>query len=1297
MSGKPPRKGRGGSGHGGGSHGNRQGQVDLAHRPQGGAQDLEDNNKAISNEVDMETILDKVDVVTTIYKVVKVVEVRDSGLILVSNIDKMTLTYNSIAEHTAAEDAKLSEREDTLLDTITVKKTVEYPQRPAFGTQGIKLTVATNYFSINVGTDSVMSYNIKIENVNVAKDGKTNKEGKAAKPNDQTGGGNTGEVRGPGKELTRRIIQILIEDHLNARNIHAASDFASILITSESLSVFTYSITYRPDDENQPDDDAPAFRVTLNEGKPLNLSELTNRTVSKTPGPRLEETTELLQALNIIIGYGSRTDRSTLTVGRNTYVGDRSTDRMDLTSGLQAIRAFVFSARAATEHALINVQVKNLPIVMELPLTAIVNRYFRNAGQLANLQALAQLLRHVSVRVSHLERPGKSGRVVPRYKSISGLALTNDGQNLPHRPIVPANGAGPQMVQFWKKEINAYISVFAHFSIAWPHEQITNNYPVVNVGSAKEPSYLPMEVCTVRAGSVAKNKLTPDQTRAMLAFASDLKLSVNPGLLRVPARQLPAPQLLLDNKNRAKVANARWTLEDCKVHKSAPIRSYAWLFVQATMPWTDAEIGNHLANFQKNLSTIGIVIREGRSGFQRVVHTGNIAQTQNSIFESIKKLLPAKPSFLLVILDPSLSIDIYNSVKIMCDKRLGVICQCVRADKFKTKGMSYNVNLGLKINLKLGGANQAIAPSHFEKVNIKQTMFIGLDVTHPSPGSTSSAPSIASIVSSVDATLAQWPALIRKQRAREEIIQGLTEMVKVQINRWKQKNNGVTLQNIIVYRDGVSEGQYKLVLENELIAIQAAINSLFSAKDKPKLSIIIAGKRHHTRFYPINQTDADRNGNPKPGLVVDRGITNFCNWDFFLQAHGALLGTAKPAHYYVVYDEVFDKMDGTTAADELEKLTHGLCYLFGRATSAVSICPPAYYADLVCERARCYMPHLFAPSAGNAQTTPAIPADHLGGLNQIDQPLHSKTTRHTRADLVQQKAVTSTRHAADQTRTILFSISTSSKQQCTQLSPDDAYLSYYDVRLTREDVDSIRDDWLTDNAIAFWEEYLEHEKLPAFPKANIVLLRPSMSYLLMNTPDPLELKSALPEFKKTTHVFLPVNDNEKLELAEGGSHWSLLLVSIIDGVAFHYDSLSPSNLKHARKVADCISKLLGKPLKFVNLDDSPQQNNGSDCGVYVCLLMQHLLMSRLLKAHAGAKVSMSMGGKSVDAYGGRKEMIRIIDERRREGERRRSRSHSPYGQHRKGHSRDDSTPRIGEENEDLSSWEVVDKRRNSNH
>ncbi|KAM5347871.1 hypothetical protein ACJ41O_007695 [Fusarium nematophilum] len=228
------------------------------------------------------------------------------------------------------------------------------------------------------------------------------------------------------------------------------------------------------------------------------------------------------------------------------------------------------------------------------------------------------------------------------------------------------------------------------------------------------------------------------------------------------------------------------------------------------------------------------------------------------------------------------------------------------------------------------------------------------------------------------------------------------------------------------------------------------------------------------------------------------------------------------------------------------------------------------------------------------------------------------------------------------------------------LAPEKPYLSYYDVLLTAEDIKALKHDWLTDNNIAFWEEYLERETLPRYPQARIVLLRPSMTFLLMKEPDMRAVRSALPDFSKVTHIFLPVNDNRNVSVAEGGSHWSLLLVSTLDGVAFHYDSLGGANYAEANFATRKLASVLQRPLRFINLEDCPQQENGSDCGVFVCLLMRHLLVKRLLCANAREKVSMSMGGKMVDSYGGRKEMLRIIENLRKEGERRRSRSASPF-------------------------------------
>lgn len=223
-----------------------------------------------------------------------------------------------------------------------------------------------------------------------------------------------------------------------------------------------------------------------------------------------------------------------------------------------------------------------------------------------------------------------------------------------------------------------------------------------------------------------------------------------------------------------------------------------------------------------------------------------------------------------------------------------------------------------------------------------------------------------------------------------------------------------------------------------------------------------------------------------------------------------------------------------------------------------------------------------------------------------------------------------------------------------QLAPEKPHLSYYDVLLTVEDMKALKNDWLTDNNIAFWEEYLERETLPRFPQARIILLRPSMTFLLMKEPDMKHVRAALPDFSKVTHAFLPINDNRNVGMAEGGSHWSLLLVSVLDGVAFHYDSLGGANYAEANLATRKLSEIVHRPLRFVNLEDCPQQENGSDCGVFVCLLMRHLLVKRLLSANAREKVSMSMAGKMVDSNGGRKEMMRIIENLRKEGERRRS-------------------------------------------
>jgi eukaryotic translation initiation factor 2C len=121
---------------------------------------------------------------------------------------------------------------------------------------------------------------------------------------------------------------------------------------------------------------------------------------------------------------------------------------------------------------------------------------------------------------------------------------------------------------------------------------------------------------------------------------------------------------------------------------------------------------------------------------------------------------------------------------------------------------------------------------------------------------------------------------------------------------------------------------------------------------RPKLSIVICGKRHNARFPPTSEDHADRNGNTLPGSIVDRGITSIFDFDFYLQAHAGLQGMVRPTHYVVLYDE------NDLSADAIQQGVHNASYLYARATKAVSLVPAAYYADLVCEQAR-YWIHRF--------------------------------------------------------------------------------------------------------------------------------------------------------------------------------------------------------------------------------------------------------------------------------------------------------------------------------------------------
>ena len=439
-------------------------------------------------------------------------------------------------------------------------------------------------------------------------------------------------------------------------------------------------------------------------------------------------------------------------------------------------------------------------------------------------------------------------------------------------------------------------------------------------------------------------------------------------MITVPGRVLAEPKIRYKQDKSASVRGGSWNMQNIKFNTGGRLQNWTYLMVSmGGLPdaFDQASLQANVAHFYRSLQEMGITVDPPIQGSRVVLNGPDDVRIETTLKNISGK--PTQAGLVLIIL-PAVNIPLYNRIKHIGDVRIGVHTICVVGSKFAKAHPQYFANVALKFNLKLGGINQLIDNTRLGIINDDKTMVVGVDVTHPSPGSSSTAPSVAGMVASVDRWLGQWPADLRIQESRKEMVTDLESMLKSRLHLWKtQGKHKVFPENLLVFRDGVSEGQYTTVINTELPLLRRACAELYPAldtkKDLPHITIVIVGKRHHTRFYPTATSDADNSSNPKNGTVVDRGVTEARNWDFFLQSHTALQGTARPAHYYIVHDEIFARRKVPppfqSVANVLEDLVHSMCYLFGRATKAVSICPPAYYADIVCERARCYLAGLF--------------------------------------------------------------------------------------------------------------------------------------------------------------------------------------------------------------------------------------------------------------------------------------------------------------------------------------------------
>ena len=104
-------------------------------------------------------------------------------------------------------------------------------------------------------------------------------------------------------------------------------------------------------------------------------------------------------------------------------------------------------------------------------------------------------------------------------------------------------------------------------------------------------------------------------------------------------------------------------------------------------------------------------------------------------------------------------------------------------------------------------------------------------------------------------------------------------------------------RHIIIFRDGVGEGQLAAVTGMEVPQIQRSFQ--FFPDYEPRVAVVIVTKRVNARFFVKNPNGFS---NPPPGTVVDTGVVRSDGYDFYIVPQSVNQGSAAPTHFLVVLD-----------------------------------------------------------------------------------------------------------------------------------------------------------------------------------------------------------------------------------------------------------------------------------------------------------------------------------------------------------------------------------------------------------
>jgi len=291
--------------------------------------------------------------------------------------------------------------------------------------------------------------------------------------------------------------------------------------------------------------------------------------------------------------------------------------------------------------------------------------------------------------------------------------------------------------------------------------------------------------------------------------------------------------------------------------------------------------------------------------------------------QHLDKVIDLKPSIVMVVI-PNNKGDHYSVVKKKCCIDKPIPSQVMTATVLgKPKGlMSVATKVALQMNCKLGGEPWSV------NIPLKNTMVIGYDTYHDSVQKNKS---VGALVASINGTFTKFVSTAEFHSSPTEMTDRMCPMVLKALRRYNEQNT-IVPERVIMYRDGVGDGQIPYVLEHEVAAIEKCFKEC--GMEGVKFTYVIVSKRINTRFF----RNGGKASNPPSGTIVDDVVTLPERYDFFLVSQSVRQGTVNPTSYNVIKDTSGLK------PQHLQALTYKLTHLYYNWPGTVRVPAVCQYA-----------------------------------------------------------------------------------------------------------------------------------------------------------------------------------------------------------------------------------------------------------------------------------------------------------------------------------------------------------------